>query len=385
MNKTQWIRFYGASFMLMTLMGSVYAYGAIRLSIERIYLIDIHLSGYPYMISLFCYALSMMITGRFLKIEQSRKIAFIGVITLMLGYLISYLSSTFFFFTLGYGVLIGLGVGMIYGIPIKIIALVEKKQAGYYTGWILLAFGISPLVTAPLIKGIENAFGFQAIWLIFFFVWVFLGIPLTRQLTVKDVVESTEVSTIKNKKTFLSLYLLFFIATSIGLTMIGLSSKIGASFYAYDEAILTKLLMIFALSNGIARPIMGKIIDKYDIKTGITLSTFLVISASIIALLNQGQSLILYTVSYSIFWFNLGAWLTLIPVSVRRLEGNTGYSKRYGLMFTAYGFGAIMGTSLSGSLLNAQTTTHLLYLLIIGFVLVQYLIFQTIKHKLIHV
>lgn len=95
---------------MMLLMGTVYAYSVLRYHIESIYQTSTLESGLPYMTALFFYALSMMVTGRYLKPKRLRKIVFYGTLLIILGYFLSGITTQIYALTLTYGVLIGTGV-----------------------------------------------------------------------------------------------------------------------------------------------------------------------------------------------------------------------------------------------------------------------------------
>ncbi len=67
-------------------------------------------------------------------------------------------------------------------------------------------------------------------------------------------------------KPFKRIYGLFVIATTIGLMMIGLSYQVGVVYYAFDAREVTLSLSFFALMNGIARPIFGRLMDRKGFK-----------------------------------------------------------------------------------------------------------------------
>ena len=83
-------KFMIASFMMMLLMGSVYAYSILRVEIEIEFMVSTVLSGLPYMAFLFFYALAMMLTGLFLKPVNVKFFSFIGGVLIILGFLFSF-------------------------------------------------------------------------------------------------------------------------------------------------------------------------------------------------------------------------------------------------------------------------------------------------------
>lgn len=372
-----------SSILMMLLMGTVYTYSVFRYYIETNYQIGTFLSGIPYMTSLFFYAFSMMITGRLLKPTNLRKIVFIGTSLIIIGWFFAGISNHLFLLIFSYGFLIGTGVGMVYGVPIYMAQKYYPNKSGFITGIILLGFGMSPLVTAPLARLLIEHTDLNTTFLIFSAIFLVVQLPLSYLFIIKEYhelkVTPKEVLNQHKLKPFKRVYGLFVIATTIGLMMIGLSYQVGKVYYAFDSKSVTLSLSLFALMNGIARPIFGKLMDKKGFYFSVTLSLGLIAIASIIGLLNQGQQLYLYVISFSLYWFNLGAWLAIVPATIKEFYGITNYSKKYGIMFTAYGIGSIIGTTISGTVMDIFSWTGYLYILILIFLLISLFLMLHIK------
>ena len=63
----------------------------------------------------------------------------------------------------------------------------------------------------------------------------------------------------------------------------------------------------------------------------------------------EGQTL-KYLVAFSLFWMSLGGWLAIAPTATMNLFPAEDYAKNYGLIFTAYGVGALFGTLMAGQI-----------------------------------
>ncbi len=358
-------------FILMLFSGIVYSWSVFRVEVETIYGASALQSGLPYMTSLFFYALSMVVTGRFLTLGNTRKITLIGALFIAAGWFLSAVSSSLLALTLSYGVFIGIGVGMIYGVPILILNQTSERS-GLDTGIVLSGFGASPLVSAPLIHfaiARINLFGtFFALGLASILV---LG-PMILFLKSDTVDSHGPVQSVErpfSPRLFLMLYGLFFIATAVGLSVIGLTYRIGVVNYGFTENRVVVAMAAFALLNGIARPFFGFLVDRKGFFFAGAGSVLLMLLAAAVSLLNGGESFYLFAVGTGLFWFNLGAWLAMVPAAIKQFFGTTHYAKRYGLMFSAYGLGAIFGTVTSGIILDFYTTTISLYLAILAFVI----------------
>jgi MFS transporter, OFA family, oxalate/formate antiporter len=374
-----------SSILMMLLMGTVYSYSVFRYHIEEEFQVGTFLSGIPYMTSLFFYALSMMISGRLLKPNRLRKFVFIGTLLIALGWFISSIANQYIILILSYGLFIGTGVGMVYGVPIYMVQKLYPKKSGLMTGLILLGFGMSPLITAPLASSLIQIVGLHQTFFIFSILFLVIQLPLSYLFILKELSDFKmvvpDLITHEKLKPFKRIYGLFVIATTIGLMMIGLSYQIGVVYYAFDAREVTLSLSFFALMNGVARPIFGKLMDQKGFRFSVFLSLSLISLASIIGLINQGQHIILYIISFGLFWFNLGAWLAIVPATIKEFYGIKQYSKKYGVMFTAYGLGSIIGTSISGTVMDLLGWTGYLYVIVLSFVGVSIVILMHINHS----
>jgi len=362
-----------ASLVMMLMMGSVYTWSVFRVEVETVYAVNATQSGLPYMVSLFFYAFAMMVAGRFIKTENTRKFALAGAVLIGLGWMLASAATTITTLTLFYGVIIGTGVGLVYGIPIFIIQRDYPEKSGLFTGIILTGFGISPLLTAPLANQLILRFSLSRTFFLFGVTFIVILVLLSAVQRVgknnKDSETWMRSDHIPLGKAFAGIYVLFLLATTIGLMMIGLSYRIGVDNYAFARGDVALLVSLFAVCNGVARPLFGRLMDKKGFIYSARLSFILIVAGALIAIINQGDSLMLYGLSFGIFWFNLGAWLAIAPAAVKEYQGIVNYSKNYGIMFTAYGFGALLGVLLSGVILDAFGWTVLLYGFIIGIIL----------------
>ena len=60
-------------------------------------------------------------------------------------------------------------------------------------------------------------------------------------------------------------------------------------------------------------------------------------------------SITVYTVAFAMLWLCLGGWLAVAPAATASYFGTKDYARNYGLVFTAYGVGAIIGNLMAGA------------------------------------
>jgi MFS transporter, OFA family, oxalate/formate antiporter len=355
------------SIVMMVLLGVVYVWGVFRVEVESLFLINATLSGFPYMVSLVCYALAMLIAGKWMSTHRTYFII-AGFVLFVGGLWLSSVVDNIYALTFTYGLCVGTGVGFLYGVPMYIVQQTFDKNIGLTTGFILMGFGLSntlmtPVVTSLLsvhsIQSTFNILGWIALIVLLLTIW-----PLFQPIAHQRKTVITETLTF-DLYAFGSLYVVFMLSLIAGLTIIGLSYRIGVVNYVFDEGFVTIAIAVFALFNGISRPFFGKLVDQFGFFKVAFFSLISLVVSGLLSVFNEGQSPVVYAISYGLFWFGLGNWMALMPLSVQALFPKNMFAKLYGILFTAYGLAAIIGTLFSGAILDLTSSTWPIYIAIV--------------------
>ncbi len=383
-NKYKFLKRWGyvlLGIIIMMCLGTVYSYSVFRLSIEKIFNVGATQSGMPYMIALAFYAFFMFLTGRYLDKFNPRYIIIVGGLLVSLGWILSAYAPNIYVLTITYGLISGAGVGIVYGVPMTVVARWFPEKKGLAVGMVLIGFGLSPLITAPLARIFVEKYGimstFQILGICFGVIIPILSFPfkypseseLLSLKSVKHVKNSlNELNTLRmiKSKSFKGLYINFIIGTTIGLMLIGSTSSVGIELIGLSPKKVAFLMALFAIFNGIGRPTFGWFTDKLSSKKAMFLSYGLIISSAILILFANEGDVIIYTISFSIFWFNLGGWLAIAPASTFALYGTKHYNQNYGVVFTAYGIGAITGVVTSGMLIDMHRNYNYVFYYVIA-------------------
>jgi MFS family permease len=137
--------------------------------------------------------------------------------------------------------------------------------------------------------------------------------------------------------------LCYTIGALAGLTAIGIAKPVGLEVVgATAGAFLTSLTFPFALCNGLGRPIFGTLTDKLTPRNTAMLSYVLILLACLLIYTNYASTT-MYIIAFAILWGCLGGWLAIAPTATATYFGMKDYAKNYGLVFTAYGAGAVIG------------------------------------------
>lgn len=387
--KGRWFLIPLGSLVLLCL-GTVYSWSIFRKPLEDLFGISATQSLLPFTVLLVLYALLMPITGFYIDKIGVSKITAIGGVVTGIGYILSSFATNIILLTITYGVIAGAGVGIAYGVPLAVSAKWFPDRKGLAVGLTAIGFGLSPLVTAPIAKGLIAAFGVLPSFAI-------LGISLTAIILVISITlklppvgwkpqtwTPKPIDTTKNQRrqllqspSFYALWFCYTIGTFVGLSAIGISSPVAQEIIKLDATTAAITVSIFAIFNGIGRPLFGWLTDRLQPKGAATISYVLILIASILMLnAGEGQALT-YLVAFSLFWLCLGGWLAIAPTATLILFPPEDYAKNYGIVFTAYGAGAFLGTLATGQLRDLfGSYTYAFYptaiLAVIGIIIAQF-------------
>ena len=121
-----------------------------------------------------------------------------------------------------------------------------------------------------------------------------------------------------------------------------------------DAGLATLLVGFFAIFNGAGRPAFGGLADRISPQKTAMLTFGLIAAASVLIWLAPGVPA--YVVSFAILWGCLGGWLAIAPAATASYFGTCDYPRCYGVVFLAYGAGAIAGPQLAGFVRTATGT-----------------------------
>ena len=345
----------------MMMLGSVYTYSIYRPYIETKFNIGITGSGLPYMFSLGFYALSMLLTGKLIRKVAIKILILVGMILLVLAWIGVALSPSIFLFTLFYGVLMGISVGILYGVALQFVQRYAHFHPGFFIGLMLLAFGLSSVILSPIARLVIDTYSIQTL----FFAYAIFSCVVTLPLLILYPYDHHDFhETTSRSVPYKRLLVIFTISTMIGLMMIGLTNTVGVNYYQFRAVDVALIMSAFAFMNAISRPIFGYLLDHVGFKKTTLISIGLIVLATVLNMINQGSSILIFSLGYGLYWFNLGAWLSIMPNYIKKKHGKDMYASLYGKVFLGYGISAILGTLFSSVILSELNNTLYLYGLI---------------------
>ena len=351
-------------------LGSIYAFSIFRKPLESLWGITSSQSGYPFMVFLTVFALTMPIAGNLMAKWGPRQTAVLGGLLVGGGWMAASLSANITTLTLLYGVIGGAGAGIVYGCPIAVVAKWFPQKSGLPIGLTVMGFGVSALAVAPLLKAMIDNPGIGILHTFLYSGMVFLALitllaqflsfpPANWQPTGTNTEMVTDMATpasslsrqeMLKTRHFYALWTTYTIGCLAGLMAIGIASPVGTEVAKLDADMATLAVSLFAIFNGLGRPLFGAITDRLGPRHTAMTSFAMILSVSLlVSLFGQGNA-VLYFFTFCVLWMCLGGWLAIAPTSTGIFFGKKHYAQNYGLIFTAYGAGAILGTLISGNI-----------------------------------
>jgi MFS family permease len=350
--------------VILLCLGNVYAWSVFRKPLENELGITATQSLLPYTVALVFYAILMPIAGFYIPRLGMRPIAAIGGIIVGLGYILSSFANNIGMMVFTYGVFAGTGVGIAYGVPMAVVAKWFPDKRGLAVGLTIIGFGLSPLITAPLANQLINLYGLQPTLRILGIAFIVIIVAIATMLkpppkdwhprqTLTGSASTQAIdypAQILKNRAFYGLWICYAIATLVGLSAIGISSSVGEEVIQINPTLAANSVSLFALFNGLSRPLFGWLCDRIKPHYMATASYTLILIASIMMIGAQKGQVATYLIAFCLFWFNLGGWLAMAPTITLQFFNPNQYAQNYGIVFTAYGVGALIGTLITGQI-----------------------------------
>lgn len=355
-------KIYIVSGLIMFLcMGAIYSWSVFRIplisELEKSSgnHINATMAQMPYTVFLMFYSFTMPFSGKLIKKLNPNIICIIRSLLVGFAWLLAGESDTIYKIILSYGVLGGIGVGIIYGVPIAVVSEWFPDKKGFAVGITLMGFGLSPFISAPVSNflienyGVFNAFKVMGITFIILLSLISLifKFPTEKHSVVEENKTDLNSREMIKTKSFYALWICFIIGTYIGLSVVGIATTYAVEVVGLNKQFATYLLSFFAIFNGLGRPLFGHLVDKLGTKKTIYLSYTLIITASLLQIL-KGHNIYFFVIGFVLFFMNLGGWLSIVPAANINIFGRKFSTQNYGILFTAYGIGAFFQGMIGG-------------------------------------
>lgn len=327
----------------------------------------------PYSVACVVFSIMTMVGARLLGKFGPRVVVTLGGILAGGGVILSSMSTSPWFFTIAFGVLLGSGIGFVYSSASPAaLRWFPASKTGLISGIVVAGFGMGSAWVAPLARSLMLSIGLQATMLymgIGMMVVVvgcaqFLKFPPADFLpegkkAVKTAAgDENDFSTGQTARTwqFYLIWLAFAFGSGAGLMVIGSLASIVKEQVGLP-AISAIAVTALAFGNGGGRVLYGMLSDKFGRKT--MLITAFVMQALLVLVLSftvQGSALAtvpVIIVLVILVGANYGANLAVFPAITKDYFGKKNFAMNYGIVYTAWGLGGFMLSQLASTIKDA--------------------------------
>lgn len=255
-----------SSIILSLCIGSIYSWSIFILPIQNLTGFSLLTIQIAFCLTIFILGTTTSFASKYIMRIKPYKAALLGSILFSIGMICTglvLLHPNLILLYITYGLCLGIGVGIIYLIPIPLLLQEFPKHPALGSSISILAFGFGSAIFVPL------ANLFPSIINAFIYIGIFYGIlMIIASLCLKN--KKFIIATNDNNhfitpqqaiqtKEFYYIFLMIFINISVGLALISIASPLGNEL-SLDAALLVSII---GLCNGFGRPIWANIADSF--------------------------------------------------------------------------------------------------------------------------
>lgn len=307
-------------------------------------------------------AITSIFAGKLQDKYGPRYVMIAGSILWGLGWLLTGFSQSVVQVYLTFGIMAGIGCGCVYNCCISNTVKWFPDKSGFASGLIVSAAGMGPIVFSPLAyyvmsqSGVFMSFkilggGFLVIMLLMS--W-FIVAPTTGWNLLKPSAASSDYAGKGNNKNlsgmlsdplFYILWLILMFGATSGLMIIGHVAAMGQELAKLSGAVAAMTVSILAVANTSGRIFWGYLSDRAGRYS--SLMVIFVITALSIVVLGQTSSFYPFIIVVCLIGLCFGGIFAIFPSVCADLFGFKNLGQNYGVLFTAYAGGAIIGPRLA--------------------------------------
>ncbi|TRN00317.1 oxalate:formate antiporter [Vibrio cholerae] len=354
-----------AGFCINLCLGILYAWGVFNKALVTDFGWSAADASSPYAIATIAFSVCLLVAGILQDRMGPRNILILGTTLTGLGMIASGFASSVLMLNLTFGVMTGAGIGFGYAcLSPSAMKWFHPSKKGMVNGLIAAGFGLAAIYLAPLTSALITHLGIQTSFMILGAGVLAIAVPLACTINnppagyvpaepkLKAGQEAKVVAKVANLswkailKTpqFYALWLMYALAASVGLMIIGNITNIASVQANLPNAVY--LASILAIFNSGGRIAAGILSDKIG-----------GVRTLLLAFLLQGGNMVLFATFDSEFTLIIGTaiaavgygtLLAVFPSITAEFYGLKNYGTNYGVLYTSWGIGGAIGAAVVG-------------------------------------
>ena len=295
-----------------------------------------------------------------------RKLIGLGGVLTGLSWVLASYATTLTQLYLTYGVIAGLGTGIVYvGVVGQVVGWFPDRR-GFAAGIVAAGYGIGAILTTFPIANSLASMGYQATLLWFGAIFGVVGLVAALGLKPPPAAVTADggggAATGQMLRTpiFWVMFVMMTLMSTSGLmvvsNMAGFATEFGVTkMTVWGMAALPLALTIDRFTNGLTRPFFGWVSDHLGRERTMCLAFALEAVAMTAWLLTRGDALAFALLSGLVF-FGWGEIFSLYPATLTDTFGTRNATRNYGCLYIAQGIGSFLGGPMAALLHGTSGT-----------------------------
>ncbi len=359
MINNKWIRAAIPALLIHSCIGSVYCWSLLKADIAGLMACPVSSIEFAFSLAIFFLGMSAAFGGRFVEKNVTLATATSGLF-FCIGLLVSIFAIDFHdvnLLMLGYGCLMGIGLGIGYLSPVKTLMLWFSEHKGLATGIAIAGFGLSKVLFSPFIEWCNAAHGVKVtLALICAISAVCIGLAamlIKKPLHWKEPkapFKIKEYYKVLRNPTYIKIWIVFYLNITCGLALIAFEKAIAVDI-GISSAFIALLASATAFFNTAGRFFYSMSSDYTQRKETIYKIIF---ASSLLVMVLASASYTLVPVVVMLMTVNAGygGGFSTLPTLLQSKFGMEKISTIHGLALSAWAWAGLSGNQLSNLLVN---------------------------------
>jgi len=306
-------------------------------------------------------AVAPLVFGGFFSQWKTKTIILAGGLLLSVGLIGTGFMNSLMMLYIFYGILAGLGIGMIYTTLMTYAVRLFPDKKGLMSGIVAASYGSGAIIWAPVANAIISnynvLFCYKVLGCLFFAVIVGLSfflieIPQTSTPAADAKTKQNSGDKTRADMVHMPIFYITVIMVTLGVTaglmLTGYASPILQSQVGFSAQNAAAIVGLLAVSNSAGRLFWGNVADKISIY--VTTSLLFILQISAILLMAVLPSYVpVFVIMMFLVYLCYGGFATIIAPTAADLFGLKNLTSNYGLMYVSYGIAGIVGPRIAAT------------------------------------
>lgn len=380
--------------------GAIYAFSVFAMPLSKVFDATMPQIMMAFTINGAISPIPMILGGKLVDRGGARTAIFLGGAMFGIGFILSGLATAPWMLYLTYGVITGIGQGIVYSATIGNTVKLFPDKRGLAAGIITAGYGGGTIVVAPIANALISGSGVQSAMMIlgvaFLIIIIGCGLlvkaapvgyapqgwtpPVTNGRPSGVSINWTEMI---RKPIFYVIACLFLIGALSGMMVTANASVIGQKMFGLTAASAALFVSLYSLSNCLGRVVWGAVSDRIG-RTKCLMAIYIVIAAMMLTIA-LSSSVAGFAVAIVGIGLCFGGTMGIFPSIVGEKFGMKYYGVNYGVTFIGYSGAAFFGPRIAGSVAaaNGGVFTNAFYIALVialvGFALT--FVYQAMEKK----